>query len=297
MQSQTSVQPQTSIQPHGDFRQAFDISDAFGGAIDHVRRVPGVAFVGGFLTMCTESSSNNIDIPDFTQGTDDPLFLFTTIVTGIGLFIWLLQFFLAPLFEAGFIVVQRELVDFRNPEPSLLFSAKAYYTRLLAWNACWFVLLLALLLPLLGFVYFGASDWLEGTAPMASESMFDMLLPFLIALGVWCALAVPLLMFLWLSFCFTSRIVVCEDVSLMEAARMSWQLTNGRRLSLIPFALVGFLFRLAGSLLGLLLCCVGIVIVYPFAIAVREVAWTRAYLWYVHGDPSQRVEEMADVFR
>lgn len=287
------------MQPRGSFTEAFDISDAFGSAIEHVKRVPAVAFVGGFLTMCTESSNNNIDLPDFSNGFDDPVLLVTALMSGVFFVVGLVQFFLAPLFEAGFIMAQREIVDDRDPQPSLLFAGRRYYARLLGWSFCWLGAILVLFAPMIAVIGFALGDGFGGSGDPLSqqESALDSITMMLTMMGVTALIALPILAFLWLSFSLTTRIVVCEDKPLFEAAKASWYLTNGRRLSLIPFAIVGFLFRLGGSLLGLLLCCVGIFFVYPFAIAVREVAWTRAYLWYVHGNPSQRAEGMAEVFR
>ncbi len=286
------------MQPRGNFTEAFDISDAFGTAIEHVKRVPAVAFVGGFLTMCTENS-NSIDLPDFSNGYDDPVLLFTALVSGVFFVIGVVQFFLAPFFEAGFIMAQREIVDDRDPQPSLLFAGRRYYARLLGWSFCWLGALLVLFAPMIAVIGITLSNGFGGSGDPLSQQQttLDSITMMLTVMGVTALIAVPILVFLWLSFCLTSRIVVCEDKPLFEAAKTSWHLTSGRRLSLILFAIVGFLFRLGGSLLGLLFCCVGIIFVYPFAIAVREVAWTRAYLWYVHGNPSQRAEGMAEVFR
>lgn len=280
----------------GNFSEAFDISDAFGTAIEQVKRVPGPAFLGGFLTMCTEGSNSNFDLPDPTMDYGPWATMVMTFVFGVGFLIAAVQFFLAPLFEAGFIVVQRELLEGSEPEPSSLFTTRQFYGRLLGWNFCWLAVMLIAALPMAGYTYY---VWM-GDFEWAQHSEYAFLLQawweLLVAFGVWAITVLPVLAFLWLSFCLTSRLVVCEDLPLFEAARASWQLTHGHRLALIPFALIGFLFRLGGVLLGLLLCCVGILVTYPFAIAVREVAWTRAYLWYVQGDPSQRAQRRAEVF-
>jgi uncharacterized membrane protein len=75
-----------------------------------------------------------------------------------------------------------------------------------------------------------------------------------------------------------SRIVVFEQVSAVEALERSWALAKGHRWPLIVFRLILSLFVVAGGVIGLAVCGVGILVSLPVVCAVASASLSEAFM-------------------
>jgi len=96
----------------------------------------------------------------------------------------------------------------------------------------------------------------------------------------------PVYVYVNLGVCLGSRILVYGDVSAVEALERSWALAKGNRWSLVVFKLILSAFVVAGGLVGLLLCGVGLLLSLPVVCAVASAAFSEAFILATRFDTS-----------
>ena len=83
-------------------------------------------------------------------------------------------------------------------------------------------------------------------------------------------IGLPTLIYLGCGLALVGEIVIFEGAKPKEALSRSWNMARGNRLQIFLYALVTWIF----ALLGLLLCCIGVLATS----AVTTLAWAEAYL-------------------
>jgi len=74
------------------------------------------------------------------------------------------------------------------------------------------------------------------------------------------------------------RLLIYEQLEPVQALESSWELARGNRMALLVFRLVCLGYKIAGVLLGLLFCGVGVLLTWPLVKAVTEAALSEAVL-------------------
>jgi hypothetical protein len=88
-----------------------------------------------------------------------------------------------------------------------------------------------------------------------------------------------------LGLTLAGRVLVLEGHKPRDALRRSWELAAGHRWTLFLFVFVFGVLQLAGYLVGMLLCCVGMLLTVPATRAWADVAMTEAFLLHTQGGP------------
>jgi len=76
--------------------------------------------------------------------------------------------------------------------------------------------------------------------------------------------------------------VVLEQATPVQALRRSFALANGNRMPLLAFAIVSWLIQ-AAAVVGILLCCVGLLYTVPIARSLVGFAKTESFLLFTRG--------------
>jgi len=82
------------------------------------------------------------------------------------------------------------------------------------------------------------------------------------------------------------RLLIYEQLGPVESLEASWELARGNRMALLVFRLVCLGYKVAGVLLGLLFCGVGVLLTWPLVKAVTEAALSEAVLVWRAGEPA-----------
>ena len=101
-------------------------------------------------------------------------------------------------------------------------------------------------------------------------------------LGVFVLSVIPAWIYVSFGLYLGSRVVVFEQVTVVEALERSWALAKGNRWPLIVFRLILSLFVLAGALVGLAVCGVGVLISLPVVCAVTSASLSEAFMLATH---------------
>jgi len=143
--------------------------------------------------------------------------------------------------------------------------------RLLAWGLVLGSLVLAFIPGLLVF-------WWGVTSLSPALSVFGLFLMLLFGLPVW--------VYVSLGLYTGDRLMVYGDMGPVQAMEESWDLARGNRMALLVFRLVSLGYKIAGVLVGFLLCGVGVLVTWPLVKAVSEAALSEAMLVMRNGEVS-----------
>ncbi|MFK7990978.1 MAG: hypothetical protein AB8I08_33465 [Sandaracinaceae bacterium] len=92
------------------------------------------------------------------------------------------------------------------------------------------------------------------------------------------------LLYVNLGLAFGAHLITLEDRSPIDALKRSWMLARGHRFWLFLFLLCGFILKFLAALLGILMCCVGLIATIPAAQAIADFAFTESFLLFTRGE-------------
>ncbi|MCP4809925.1 MAG: hypothetical protein GY913_10360 [Proteobacteria bacterium] len=96
-------------------------------------------------------------------------------------------------------------------------------------------------------------------------------------------LMIPALVYIGLGLAMGDHALVLEGKSPMQALERSWELADGNRVTLFIFNFVMALFAFAAVFLGLLMCCIGVILTSPASRAAIDVGFTESFLMHTRG--------------
>ncbi|MCB9761353.1 MAG: hypothetical protein H6739_16040 [Alphaproteobacteria bacterium] len=91
-------------------------------------------------------------------------------------------------------------------------------------------------------------------------------------------LVVPVMIYVGLGLYLGNHAVVIEGLGPMAALERSWGMAKGNRVTLFVYSLVMGLFGFAAAIVGLLMCCIGVIVTGPAARAIVDVGLTEAFM-------------------
>lgn len=253
--------------------QAFNPIRAAESAWRILMKAPLPMWLGGFLLMLVGGmgggggSGMNVQ----GQGHMDPEFLWVLVpVAGIGCLFGLVMFAAGSWLMVGFCNSVRTVMRTGTVELEEVFDARGRWWQMILVRIVQLLLGAAAVIPFFIPVLIGmiVSDGLD----LADEVGAGIAL-----LGV--ILYIPVLIYVHLGLMFMPYAAAFEDLTISQALDRSWALARGNRLQLIVFCLGSVVI----ALVGLMLCCVGII---PASIVI-EVMWIEAYIQAtdIAGDP------------
>lgn len=93
-------------------------------------------------------------------------------------------------------------------------------------------------------------------------------------------LMVPVSIYVSLGLSLGAHCLVLERLTPMQALERSWGIASGRRFDLFVFLFAQALVNFGAAILGLLACCIGVVVTVPVGMATVDVAMTEAFLLF-----------------
>ncbi len=252
-----------------------DVSEAFSPlrAIQHgvasIQRAPAGLLVGGFLLFVLDSFSSGTgggNLGDLAKDDQPPEVSLAILMVAIGLMavgfvLALVAFIVRCWFVPGWIRLHRQVLETGADSFKVLFSGGDAFLRMLGWR---------LLYSLIALGTFVAAA-LPGGIVLGIGIAQEMNQTLLIAGGVLMVLLVlPVQIYVALGLALGNHALVLEGLGPVAALDRSWELARGNRITLAIFFFVTGLF----SLLGLLLCCIGMFVTR----AISEVGTTEAFL-------------------
>lgn len=92
------------------------------------------------------------------------------------------------------------------------------------------------------------------------------------------------LLYVNLGLAFGPHLITLEERSPVDALKRSWMLARGNRFWLFLFLLCGAVIKFLAALVGLLMCCVGLLVTVPAAQAIIDFAFTESFLMFTRGE-------------
>jgi hypothetical protein len=274
------------------FAEAFDVVRGLRHGWNAFKRSWPVLFVGGCLKNCTEGGGGaNLRLPGDFRVDDSPLKDFdanrefeavdamiqamgmgllvvvAAVAVLVGAAIFLLRVWMLP----GWIRVHREILETGRTDWSTLFSGGDRFLAMAGWT---------LLSGLIRLGSFGLC--LAPSLALAFALDFQLQGVVLAVLLGLVAMLVPLL-YVGPGLAFGAHALVLEDLPVMDALGRSWELAAGNRVGILVYAFLMGLMRLALAIVGMCALCVGGFITNPFSVALKDYAFTEAYLVFTRG--------------
>lgn len=290
------------------FGEAFDIGRGLAHGWASLRRCFPVLFVGGCLRACTEGGGGSGGGNDFGGGDHsghhaffgaaheayagladglhasgtpfdavgglDAAFgslgagVIAALVVGV---LVVLTFFLVFVawFEGGWLRVHEEIVRTGEGTFGTLFSGAD------------------VLLPILGnfllagFVFLGVFGLAAGPgfAAVAWGVHADSLPIGIVGGAEVLLVGLPVVVYVVLGLSFVHHLVALDGYGPVDALSRSWALASGHRLQLLFFRVVVAIVTTIAGALGIVACFVGVFVTWPAHFAVRDLAFTEAYLY------------------
>jgi hypothetical protein len=285
--------------------RAFDVGRSIGNAFAAVRVAAAPLWLGGLLIWISGGNRTPVgmamNLPQLASGDsdawaavsasltrlsqpavsflrigeDDALAMlvgFAVVILVFGLAAGLLLFALHCWLQPGFIRLHESVLEHASDATTPLFSGKDRFWSVLGWNA-----LDRLALGAAGCVaaWPGALVAFIGWRT-ASETLQ------LAGATIAAVFALPALIYVGLGTYLGAHAVVLEGKGPVHALRRSFGLAHGNRFPLLFFATVCVLLE-AASLAGVFLCCVGLLLTAPFAVAISGFARTEGFLLMTRG--------------
>jgi hypothetical protein len=244
--------------------EAFAPVRALRHGADALQRAPVGLLVGGALILlldtCAGSGGNQGDLSELTGHLDQSQ---ARLVVGL---VWLFtvfaiaSFFLRCWLLPGWLRLHRHVLQTGEDAMGALFGGGDAFLRMLGWQVLNKVILLGTFvvaaLPGGALMALGAAQENDVLASVGAVLLL--------------VLALPVLVYVWLGLVLGDYAVALEDLRPVATLERTWELARGNRLRLGVFFGVMELF----SLLGVLLCCVGVFLTRPIA----QIGATEAFL-------------------
>jgi hypothetical protein len=172
--------------------------------------------------------------------------------------------------HAGYIRLHRDLVTTGAAEAGVLFSGGPDLWRLAGWKILKAVMSLS-------FLVVSALPAALGAAIAHYGAHASQPVVVGVGLALLALVAVPVTIYVALGLVLGDIAVVIERLGPVGALERSWSLARGNRVPLFVYFFVTTLF----SLVGVLACCIGVIVTR----AIADLGTTEAYLLATHPDP------------
>jgi len=245
---------------HMNFKDAFNPIRSLKATFEAMNLAPAQLWGGGILLVFLDACTSNSGQTNSSGGLSEEALIFLVVVgCGLGLIAFLASSWVRP----GVFLNLKSVLATGEVDSHGIFDHQGLFVQVLLARllkgAIGLVVALLVMSPLIiaFFVALGADEDFGGVL-MIGALIFFFLIGF------------PTLIYLTCGLAFVGEIVIYEGASPMEALSRSWNLASGNRLQIFLYGLVTGVF----SLLGLLLCCIGVLATG----AVVTLAWGEAYL-------------------
>ncbi len=252
---------------------AFDPFRCLGSVWRLLKTAPLVVIVGGILLSFLSNPTAGLQfaLPN-EPGTDPDAFLqqlqnYLPLVSAVLLFGMVGSLLLSSWLALGHARAIEKAMRTGEDDLGMVFSTGGRFGAMVLTKLISGLIQIGVALPLLG--VWGVLLFFVNEGRMESGAAILIGL----AAGVIWLMAV---LYVYLGLLMAVPIAALEPVSAGEAIRRSFQLANGRRWSLLLFALVSGVF----AVLGLVACCVGVFLTSAMAMAMP----TEAYLMHTRSD-------------
>ena len=248
-----------------NFKDAFDPIRSLKATFNAMNLAPAQLWGGGiliaFLDACTQNSGQN--------NSDGWVSLEVTLMVAcVACSLGLIAFLASSWVRPGVFLNLKSVLETGETDSKGIFDHRGLFVQVLLARmlkgAVGLVVSLLVMSPLI--VAFVMALSLSTTTPEAGfgSAMLIGAVAFFFVIGL------PTLIYLFCGLALVGEIVIYENASPMEALSRSWNLASGNRLQIFLYGLVTGIF----ALLGLLLCCIGVIATS----AVTTLAWGEAYL-------------------
>jgi hypothetical protein len=249
-----------------NFKDAFDPIRSLKATFNAMNLAPAQLWGGGlliaFLDACTQNSGRN---NSSSGGASEEVFF---MVACVGCSLGLIAFLAACWVRPGVFLNLKSVLETDEADSKGIFDHRGLFVQVLLASllkgAIGLVVTLLVMSPLIAMFVMALS--FSTTAP--SEGFGSAIL--IGGIAFFFVIGLPTLIYLFCGLALVGEIVIYENASPMEALSRSWNLASGNRLQIFLYGLVTGIF----ALLGLLLCCIGVIATS----AVTTLAWGEAYL-------------------
>ena len=280
-----------------DFKDAFDPVRAIRHGVECLKREPVPVLVGGFLMFVLnacqgqgnqfpsssgESPWGNGEDPfgggNPFEGMDEAMMAAMLALAGVACCIGIAVFLIKSFIEPGTYRVGERITVDGSAGLDTLFSGKDVWLSMMGYK------LLTAVISVGVFAVFALPGGLVIALAIVKDQ-HDPSIP-LIAAGValLLLLALPALIYVALGLQLGSYAVSLDRVGTLEALDRSWTLARGNRLRLFWFNFVAGLVAIAAAFVGMLACCVGMIVTVPAATGAITCAQANAYLMLTRDD-------------
>ena len=243
------------------FQNAFDPFRSLKATFAAMNLAPAQLWGGGLLIAFLDACASNSGQNNSSGGgvSEEVIVMVACVGCSLGLIAFLAACWLRP----GVFLNLKSVLETGEPDSKGIFDHRGLFVQLLLASLLKGVILVGVSLlvmgPLIGsfFLAMSAGEELGGAVMIGA-------LVFFVVIGL------PTLIYLSCGLALVGEIVIYERARPMEALSRSWNMAGGNRMQIFLYGLVTGIF----ALLGLLLCCVGVIATS----AITTLAWGEAYL-------------------
>ncbi len=188
--------------------------------------------------------------------------------------------------HVGYIRLHEEVIIEGDGSFGTLFGGGDRFVDMLLWKllkmGIGFGVALASMLP--GGIVLGAGAAMD-SEPLIMGGVVLMML-------IW----LPVAIYVGLGMMLGEHVLVLENKGVMDTLGRAWSLADGNRVTIFVFAFMAGLAQFAAAIVGLMMCCVGVIITSPGCRALVDVGWTESFLFHTRGEEEAakwRVPEVA----
>jgi len=266
-----------------DFKTAFDPFRAARHGIASLKLEPTPVIAGGFLMFalkaCQGGGSGRFPSSTGGSGADGIGIALMLALAGVGMCMAIAVMAARAFIEPGTYRVGERLTVDGACGLDTLFSGKDVWLSMIGYGLLRGLIMLGVLvvtlLPgglLVGLAFFTANGGDPSIPLVAAGALIGTLL------------AVPTIIFVALGLQLGSYAISIDRMAAMEALDFSWTKAKGNRLSLLWFDLITGAANLAAVSLGVMTCCVGLLVTMPVTAGVIFCAQANAYLMLTRDD-------------
>ena len=260
-----------------EFKQAFDPIRSLKETFAAMNLAPAQLWGGGILLVFLDGcTSNTVQGGEGMPIPEELLFILLCLGCGLSL----IAFLASTWFHPAVFHNLKSAVETGAPDERSFTDHRGLFVPLLLCRLLKGVIQGGItLLVMTPFIAAFIVSWRSGDEELAGMLFVGSLLFFLLV-------GLPTLIYLALGVALMPELVLYSGASPGESLARSWRLASGRRWQLLLYSLVTGLF----SILGFLLCCVGVIATS----AITRLAWGEAFLRWTEGGALVTASEMGD---
>jgi len=246
-----------------DFATAYDPFRALQTAWALLKKAPATVLVGGALLSITGGGGGaggrfELDANQHYSGAEAAM----AVALFLGLLVLAIGFWLfACLLRTGFPTAIEGVHRSGSEELAAVFKSEGRWLNMVAATFLQGLALVAAVVPMFLIVLLAVLMGRGAENPPLGVGIG------LVGLVVW----LPFFLYVWLGLSLIPMAVSVERLSPIAAFSRSWELVRGNRLQLLLFYLLTFVF----AALGLLACCIGVLLTGAMAQAAHADAYLR----------------------